>query len=178
MGASRNFDRVDEIIEQWLQQRPDLDVSSMGIAGRMGRLLKHLEKARGDALARFGFKEGEFDVLATLRRAGKPHVLSPTELYRSLMLTSGAMTNRVARLESAGWVERLPNPDDGRGSAVRLTKEGLRRVDEAVVVHIATQELILGGLATTEKKQLASLLKVALLALPGEVALPQDQRSQ
>ena len=161
-------DHVDGILAQWAEQRPSLNASSMAIFGRLARLSKHCEKARAEALAPFGFKEGEFDVLATLRRAGPPYTLSPTQLYRSLMVTSGAMTNRLNRLETMGWVNRLPNLDDRRGMVVQLTPQGVKIVDEAALVHVETQELILGGLSGPEREQLASLLKKSLLALPGE----------
>ncbi|MEN2470471.1 MarR family transcriptional regulator [Burkholderia stabilis] len=166
-------DHVDHVVAQWHGQRPELDVASMEIFGRLARLAKHCEKARAEALSPFGFKEGEFDVLATLRRAGKPYELSPTQLYRSLMITSGAITNRLMRLEQAGFVERVPNPQDGRGLAVRLTKAGLELIDRAVDVHVDTQNLLLGGLDGDARTTLAALLKRALLALPGE-ALPPD----
>ncbi|AOJ78576.1 MarR family winged helix-turn-helix transcriptional regulator [Burkholderia ubonensis] len=166
-------DHVDLVVAQWRDERPGLDVTSMEIFGRLARLAKHCEKARAEALSPFGFKEGEFDVLATLRRAGKPYELSPTQLYRSLMITSGAITNRLMRLEQAGFVERVPNPHDGRGMAVRLTREGLALIDRAVNVHVDTLNLLLGGLDRDDRTTLASLLKRALLALPGE-ALPSD----
>jgi DNA-binding MarR family transcriptional regulator len=161
-------DHVDLLLDQWARERPDLDVSSMGVFGRMGRLLKHLEKARSEALSPFGFNEGEFDVLATLRRSGLPYTLSPTQLYRSLMLTSGAITNRLTRLESAGWIERVVNPADGRGLSVHLSANGLAVTEAAVAIHVATQEMVLGGLSDGDRQHLARLLKAVLLSLPGE----------
>ncbi|VWB62995.1 MarR family transcriptional regulator [Burkholderia lata] len=174
MIAWAKEDHVDRVVAQWRHERPELDVASMEIFGRLARLAKHCEKARTEALSPFGFKEGEFDVLATLRRAGKPYELSPTQLYRSLMITSGAITNRLMRLEQADLVERVPNPQDGRGLAVRLTPAGLELIDRAVHVHVDTQNLLLGGLDVDGRTMLAALLKQALLALPGE-ELPQDE---
>ncbi|KVC77882.1 MarR family winged helix-turn-helix transcriptional regulator [Burkholderia ubonensis] len=173
-ASSDRVDHVDRVVAQWRDERPGLDVTSMEIFGRLARLAKHCEKARTEALSPFGFKEGEFDVLATLRRAGKPYELSPTQLYRSLMITSGAITNRLMRLEQAGFVERVPNPHDGRGLAVRLTPDGLALIDRAVAVHVETQDLLLGGLTRDERAALAALLKTALLALPGEALAPDD----
>ncbi|KVN43491.1 MarR family transcriptional regulator [Burkholderia territorii] len=169
-------DHVDLVVAQWRDERPELDVASMEVFGRLVRLAKHCERARTEALAPFGFKEGEFDVLATLRRAGAPYELSPTQLYRSLMLSSGAITNRLMRLEQAGLVERIPNPQDGRGMAVRLTREGLALIDRAVNVHVDTLNLLLGGLNRDDRTTLASLLKRALLALPGEALVPDGAR--
>ncbi|KVU73818.1 MarR family winged helix-turn-helix transcriptional regulator [Burkholderia ubonensis] len=173
-ASSDRVDHVDRVVAQWRDERPGLDVTSMEIFGRLARLAKHCEKARTEALSPFGFKEGEFDVLATLRRAGKPYELSPTQLYRSLMITSGAITNRLMRLEQAGFVERVPNPHDGRGLAVRLMPGGLALIDRAVAVHVETQDLLLGGLTRDERAALAALLKTALLALPGEALAPDD----
>ncbi|ACR30609.1 MarR family winged helix-turn-helix transcriptional regulator [Burkholderia glumae] len=174
MTALPMQDHVDLVVAQWRDERPELDVASMEVLGRLARLAKHCEKARTEALSPFGFKEGEFDVLATLRRAGAPYELSPTQLYRSLMITSGAVTHRLMRLEQAGLVERVPNPQDGRGMAVRLTREGLALIDKAVNVHVDTQNLLLGGLDRDDRQILAALLKRALLALPGQALLPDD----
>lgn len=142
----------------------------MLVFGRMSRLMKHLEKMRADALMTFGFKEGEFDVLATLRRSGKPYRLSPTQLYRSLLVTSGAMTNRLMRLESAGLVARIPDPQDGRSQQVGLTPQGLAQIEAAVAVHTQIQDMALGALQPEQRAQLAELLKCVMLSLPGEVA--------
>ncbi|WP_139803578.1 MarR family winged helix-turn-helix transcriptional regulator, partial [Cronobacter sakazakii] len=100
-------DHVDVVVSQWNSAMPELDASSMKIFGRMLRLIKHLGKIRAQAMAPFGFREGEFDVLATLRRSGKPYCLSPTQLYTSLLVTSGAMTNRLNHLEEQGLIKRI-----------------------------------------------------------------------
>ncbi len=94
-------DAVDKILVQWQRERPDLDVSPMGIIGRMGRLAKHLERAIQETFSEFGLTVGEFDVLAALRRSGQPYQLSPTELFNTLMVSSGTMTHRIDRLEQA-----------------------------------------------------------------------------
>jgi len=168
MSRQEKPDHVDRIIAQWKEECPQLDVSSMGVFGRIARLAKLCEKARSDALADFGFKDGEFDVMATLRRAGSPYTLSPTALYRSLMLTSGAMTNRLNRLEQKGWIERLPNLADRRGMAVRLTDGGLTTLEDAVIIHLETQNAMLAGLRNHDRVHLAALLKTALAALPND----------
>ena len=107
-------DHIDFVVSQWDDAMPDLDASSMRIFGRVLRLMKHLAKARSQALEPFGFQEGEFDVLATLRRAGSPFRLSPTQLYQALLVTSGAMTNRLNRLEQQHLIERIAAPEDKR----------------------------------------------------------------
>src|SRR6185369_6173208 len=98
-------DLVDYLIEQWADERPDLDMSPMGIIARMSRLSRYLERAVGEVLASHGLNESQFGVLAALRRAGPPHTLSPTQLYSSLLISSGAMTNRLERLTALGYVK-------------------------------------------------------------------------
>ncbi|MDF0732066.1 MarR family transcriptional regulator [Pseudomonas entomophila] len=166
-------DHVDFVVAQWAQAMPSVDASSMEVFGRMVRIQKHLERLRVEALAQYGFKEGEFDVLATLRRAGAPYRLTPTELYRSLLVTSGAMTNRLARLESAGMVERVADHHDKRSSHVALTAAGKALIEQAVFTHTEIQELVLASLNAQQRKSLATLLKQVLASLPGEGA-PQD----
>jgi DNA-binding MarR family transcriptional regulator len=117
-------DHVDFVVAQWAQAMPHVDASSMEIFGRIARVQKHLERLRAEALTLYGFKEGEFDVLATLRRSGEPYRLTPTELYRSLLITSGAMTNRLARLESAGMIERIVDAQDRRTGVADAKGEG------------------------------------------------------
>jgi DNA-binding MarR family transcriptional regulator len=166
-------DHVDFVVAQWADAMPDVNASSMEVFGRMARLQKHLERMRAEALVSFGFKEGEFDVLATLRRSGHPYRLSPTQLYRCLLVTSGAMTNRLARLESAGLVERIADANDKRSSHVGLTLQGLAQIDSAVRVHTQTQELILEALTAEQREELAALMKTMLASLPGE-QVPTD----
>ncbi len=163
-------DHVDFVVGQWAQAMPSVDASSMEIFGRMARAEKHLDRVRAQALAQFGFKEGEFDVLATLRRSGAPYRLTPTELYRSLLITSGAMTNRLARLESAGMVERISDEQDRRSMQVALTIQGKALIEEAVVTHTEVQNLLLAPLSAEQRNTLAGLLKLVLSNLPGEGA--------
>lgn len=161
-------DHVDFVVAQWAKAMPSVDVSSMEIFGRMARIQKHLERLRVEALSHYGFKEGEFDVLATLRRAGAPYRLTPTELYRSLLVTSGAMTNRIVRLESAGMVERVADANDRRSLQVALTAQGKALIEQAVVTHTDIQELVLASLGMEQRHELARLLKAVLANLPGE----------
>ncbi|SOY43699.1 MarR family winged helix-turn-helix transcriptional regulator [Cupriavidus taiwanensis] len=152
-------DHVDGILAQWARERPDLDTSPMGILGRLGRLNRHTGRAIEAALGATGLQPWEFDVLATLRRAGPPYALSPGALIGSLMITSGTMTNRLDHLERAGLVRREPNPDDRRGLLVALTDAGRARVDHALALHVANEHSLLEGLTATERAQLAALLR-------------------
>ena len=158
-------DPVDKILAQWHQERPDLDVSPMGLIGRTTRLASHLRKAIGKTFAEYGLQPGEFDVLATLRRSGAPYQLSPTALFKSMMVSSGTMTNRVDRLEKAGWVERIPDECDRRGTLIPLTDKGFTLIEEAVTAHVANDHRILHVLDDSDRKTLASLLSKLLVSL-------------
>lgn len=115
--------------------------------------------------ARFGLQHGEFDVLATLRRAGSPFSLTPTALYEATMVTSGAMTNRLDRLEKAGLIRRVPHPTDRRGLLVQLTEEGRELIDRAVEAHVENEHAILSGLEPEERQRLAELLEKLIASL-------------
>lgn len=157
-------DRVDHLIDQWARERPDLDMSPMGIIARMSRLSRYLERAVEEALAKHGLNESQFGVLAALRRAGPPHTLSPTQLYSSLLISSGAMTNRLERLTVLGYVRRVPEPSDRRSLLVALTPKGLKVVNRAVAAHAENERRLLASLNEREKGQLADLLRTMLIS--------------
>lgn len=152
-------DQVDEIVEQWRRERPAVDVSGMEIFGRLARLEKAIRPLLDQVFARHGLESWEFDVLATLVRNGPPHQLTPGQLIDSMMITSGAMTNRIDRLEGRGLVERVKNPDDRRQVLVTLTAEGLRTADAALVDHAANELAILDGLDRRRRDELVDLLR-------------------
>lgn len=158
------FDAVDKILEQWHRERPDLDVSPMGVIGRMGRLAKHLERAIQATFSEFGLTIGEFDVLAALRRSGQPYQLSPTELFNTLMVSSGTMTHRIDRLEQSELVKRVPDPSDRRGTLIELTDKGFNAIEKAVEAHVVNEHRILGVLEESERKALALLLRKLLVS--------------
>ncbi|HEX9123182.1 MAG TPA: MarR family transcriptional regulator, partial [Actinomycetota bacterium] len=106
MPSTPARDLVDRILEQWRRERPDLDTSPMAIIARISRLSRFLERQVEAVLQEHGLNESQFGVLAALRRAGPPYCLSPTALYNSLLISSGAMTNRLERLTAAGFVKR------------------------------------------------------------------------
>jgi len=160
-------DGVDRILEQWAEERPDLDTEAMGVIGRIYRIAKGAGDLAEKACARFGITRGDFDVLATLRRAGAPYQLSPSALTASLMLTSGGVTGRIDRLERAGLVRRSPDPSDRRGQLVSLTEEGLSVIDDAVGAGLATQQEYLAALSPTKRRQLDALLRELLAGNSG-----------
>ncbi|AQP46262.1 MarR family transcriptional regulator [Tessaracoccus aquimaris] len=152
-------DHVSQIREQWAQERPDLDTEPIAIVGRLHRIGDHLRERIAVVQAEFGLNEGEFDVLATLRRAGQPFELSPNELAAWTMVTSGAITKRVDRLAAAGYVERERAAHDRRGRVVRLTAEGRDLIDRAVEAHLANERALLAPLRASERVHLAALLR-------------------
>lgn len=158
-------DRIDRIIAQWRRERPDIVSASMELIGRIQRVAQELRPRLDEVHDRFGLTGESFDVLAALRRSGSPYQLTPTELYQQLMLSSGAVTNRIDRLEADGLVERRSNPDDRRGVRVRLTAKGKALIDRAVAEHVANEDRLLAPLTAKERAQISTLLRKLLLSL-------------
>jgi DNA-binding MarR family transcriptional regulator len=140
-------DAVDAIVEQWRRERPDLDPSPMEILGRVVRAGRLTEERQRATFARHGLTGSDFDLLATLRRSGRPFRLTPTALRRSAMVSSGGMTKRIDRLERLGFVARSPDASDRRGVLVELTPAALQLIDEVVVDHLENEERMLAPLA-------------------------------
>ena len=160
-----DLDHVGRIIAQWGVHRPDLDVSPMGLIGRLHRLAARLNEELRPVFAAAGLGDGDFDVLAALRRSGPPHELTPGELGSTTMVTSGAVTKRIDRLERAGLVTRTVSEADARSRRVGLTAEGRRLVDELVERHVANEHRLVAGLSEQERDQLARLLQAWARAL-------------
>ncbi|WP_271948203.1 MarR family winged helix-turn-helix transcriptional regulator [Ruegeria faecimaris] len=153
------MDHVERIIAQWNSARPDLDVGPMETVGRLTRLAVQLRRAMENTWALHDMNAASFDVLATLRRSGKPEGLSPGELLELTMVTSGTMTNRVDQLVKVGMVERVQNPEDGRGFLIRLTQNGFKAIEAAVSDHVETQQRLVQGLSLQQRDQLNHLLR-------------------
>jgi DNA-binding MarR family transcriptional regulator len=158
-------DRVAAIQAQWRRERPDLDVAPQGVIGRLHRLADHLRDELVAVYREYGLGEGEFDVLATLRRAGAPYELAPGVLARHTMVTTGAMTKRIDRLETAGLVVRGPSDADGRGRVVRLTRAGMELIDEAFTAHIRNEARLVAALSPDDRAGLERLLTTWLAAI-------------
>jgi DNA-binding MarR family transcriptional regulator len=158
-------DHVQHVLEQWEREAPDLDRSPMGVVGRISRLAQLLQAELERVFAAHGVNGGEFDVLASLRRAGRPYRLTPTELSKALMVTSGGMTKRLAALEGRGLIRREPHPDDGRSTAVTLTPAGKRLADEILPEHVENERRLLEELSAEERAELAGLLEALAVAL-------------
>jgi DNA-binding MarR family transcriptional regulator len=160
-------DAVDGIVEEWRRERPDLDSSAKEITGRIVRLASLFQQSYAQVFAPLGLNDGDYGLLATLRRAGEPFQLTPTDLARHRMMTSGGMTAVIDRLERKGFVTRLPNPSDRRGSLVQLTAEGRRVIDDAMERHVDTEQRLVGALGQLQREQLEGLLRTLLLSVDG-----------
>ncbi len=158
-------DHVDTVIAQWADELPDLDTRPFAVVGRIGRAGYLLDAAVERKLAPHGLNRAGWDVLTALRRSGSPYRLTPTSLYRSLMRTSGAMSNRLNRLEREGLLRRVPDPADGRGVIVELTPAGERLVDKVIAEHVDNERRLVAGLSRTEQRELAALLRKLLVGL-------------
>jgi DNA-binding MarR family transcriptional regulator len=170
-------DHVDRVRAQWRAVRPELDTAPVAIVARIGRIAAYFDQSTDALMGERGLARSSWDVLASLRRAGPPYELSPTELYQALMRSSGAMTNRLHRLERAGLIERRPDPGDGRGRLVRLTAHGRRLVDEIAPVHLENEERLLAPLSDEDRGALEDLLRRLAHSLEETRPTPPDSSS-
>jgi len=171
--VSRAEDDVDRIVAQWAHERPELRTEAMAVFGRIYRIARLVGDQQEAVYSGFGINRGDFDVLATLRRAGSPYSLSPKELTRSLMLTSGGMTGRLDRLEKRGLVARSPDPADRRGLTITLTDAGRDLVDQAVGAGLDAQRRVLHRLPENDRSTLDRLLRDLLAASEPEQNKPE-----
>lgn len=155
-------DAVDRVLTQWAKERPELDVSPMAVIGRISRAEAILDRRIAAVLAEHDLLPGEFDLLAALRRAGAPHRLTVGEMLASTMVTSGAITNRLNRLVTKGFVARETDPDNRRSVIVTLTSRGLATVDDALVRHVENERTLLAALSNDEQAQMVALLRKLL----------------
>ncbi|KPN78618.1 MAG: MarR family transcriptional regulator [Shewanella xiamenensis] len=161
-------DGLDKILGQWRAEGVTEDLVPMAVLGRIARLTKYMENAIALCHGEFCLGQGEFDVLATLRRSGKPYTLSPSQLYQSMMLSSGAMTSRLDRLENKGLIAREHCKEDRRAVHVSLTSAGKALIEAALPKHIQCQSALLSGVPTAERVALQQILKHWLTQFEGE----------
>lgn len=158
-------DQVDRLLQQWAQERPELDCSRLSVVVRILLLAKVFRQSAEKALAPLDLKLWEYDVLSALRRQGPPFQLPATELARASMLTSGAMTNRIDRLEARGLVVRIPDATDRRGVNVRLTDAGRRLTDAAIEARLAAANGQLAMLSAQERRAVSDSLRKVFVAV-------------
>ena len=160
-----NPDAVDAIVDEWRRERPDLDPAAKHLTGRVIRLASLFQAAYTRAFSPLGLNEGDYGVLSALRRAGAPHQLTPSDLARHQMMTSGGMTAAIDRLERKGLVTRHPNPNDRRGSLVGLTKDGWKLIDRAMGLQAEIESRLVQALDASERRTLEQLLRKLLLSV-------------
>ncbi len=161
-------DAVDGIVAAWAVEKPELDTTAKHVTGRIVRLGALFQRAFGESSATVGLDNADFGILAALRRAGPDYAITPTELARRRMMTSGGMTAAVDRLDRRGLVDRVPNPTDRRGSLVRLTDEGRDAIDRAVELQQDVERRLGAPLDDAELAQLTDLLRRLLVAVDPE----------
>ena len=159
-------DPIDEILDQWSEERPDLDTASLGVVIRVMSLYRAFSRQATRALEPLDLELWEYDVLSALRRQGAPYVLPATRLARETDLSSGAMTNRIDRLESRGLVRRRPDSKDRRGINVSLTARGVKLIDRAIQHRLDSARDSLRALSASQQRELADLLRGVVLAAP------------
>jgi DNA-binding MarR family transcriptional regulator len=167
-------DHVDKRRRQWARELPDLDTEPMAILGRAYRLSNLVRPSIEATFADFGLDRGEFDVIGTLRRSGPPYRLTPTELYTSLLISSGGLTHRLDRLEKSGLIRREKSPHDGRSQLVALTETGMARAEEAFRRDMANESTFLQALDKVEREQLARLLRKLVAGIENAPASSGD----
>lgn len=170
-------DRIDALVAQWADQRPELDLDAMALVARLVHVTRLITDRIVASAARYAINKGECDVLFALRRSGAPFRLSPSQLAAALLVSSGTMTNRLDRLQERGLVERTPDPDDRRALQIGLTDAGRELADAAVAAHVATEQDVLAPLGPREREQLAHISRKLLAHLeadPGGPAAEAD----
>lgn len=157
-GGDPGSDAVDQAVVQWQRERPDLDPSPMVIFGRIARIFALSRREQARVHEPFGLTHAAFDLLANLRRSGKPHRKTASALAKSSMISTGGVTFRMDGLEEAGLIRRVRDSNDRRVVTAKLTKHGLETIDEAIERHLELFQDMLAGITEVEREQLAALL--------------------
>ncbi len=158
-------DWTDEMLARWASIRPELDMGAYQVTARISRIALHIAQHQEEVFGQLGLNRGEVGVLGALRIAGPPHRLSPTRLFKGLMLSSAGITSRLDRLEKRGLVKRSPDPDDRRAVLVELTDAGHKLLDEAVAANTKSERALVGDLSATDIATLSRLLRKMLAGL-------------
>ena len=172
MSKAHPQDAVDRQLAAWARELPGLDLLTEGVVERIGKLGRYLERSMNETLAEYGLSYGEFRVLASLRKGGPPYRQSPGRLASTLGLSSSAMTNRLDRLESAGVVRRLPDPDDRRSLKIEPTEDGWRIWEEIIAAQADQESHVASALTADQKKRLSDLLRVLMLSFEAAEGAP------
>jgi DNA-binding MarR family transcriptional regulator len=165
---AKQGDAIDEKLEVWLREIPDLDASTEGIVDRIGMLHKYIRRTHDETLEEFGLGWGEVQVLSSLRYGGKPYRSTPGRLAGQLGLSSGAMTARLDKMEESELIRRLPDPDDRRGVVIELTDRGRELWEETIAVQAEKESIVAATLSARDQDRLNGLLRELVLAFSRE----------
>ncbi|NRA70631.1 MAG: MarR family transcriptional regulator [Gammaproteobacteria bacterium] len=161
----QEFDTVDQLVTEWKQERPELDVDAMQVVGRIIKLGKVLEKRASSVLKESGIHYTDLDVLATIRRSGKPYQLAPKQIMDSVLLTSGAMTALLDRLTKLELIYRASDNKDARIKLAGLTPKGISVIDKAIKIRFDEANLSVSIFNETESLALSELLRKLLISI-------------
>lgn len=170
MSGRRDVDAVEEILDQWAQEMPDLDPSALAVFGRLHRSYLRYQAQIAAVFEEHGISTSAFDVLAALRRSGPPYRQTMRDLGRVTLVTAGGLSQRVDRLETSGHVRRERDEEDGRVVHIQLTDVGLALIERVSRAHFANEKQMLAGLGENQQRQLARLLRLLERSLDDAVA--------
>ena len=155
-------DWIDQVVDRWSELQPTLPVDAYHVTGRISRIAARIAQREDEVFGRYGLTRGDVGVLSALRTSPPPHTLSPTQLFRGLMMSSAGMTKRLDRLEQRGLVKRNPDANDRRGVTIHLTDSGRRVLARAIAENTKSEAMMLAGLTGKERRVLADLLRAVL----------------
>ncbi len=155
-------DWIDQVVERLSELQPGLPVDAYHVTGRISRIAARIAQREDEVFGRYGLTRGDVGVLSALRTSPPPHTLSPTQLFRGLMMSSAGMTKRLDRLEQASLVKRIPDADDRRGVTIHLTESGRRLLARAIAENTKSEATLLAGLSSRDRRLLADLLRAVL----------------
>ena len=155
-------DWIDQVVERWSELQPGLPVDAYHVTGRISRIAARIAQREDEVFGRYGLTRGDVGVLSALRTSPPPHTLSPTQLFRGLMMSSAGMTKRLDRLEQRRLVKRNPDANDRRGVTIHLTESGRRLLSRAIAENTRNEATLLAGLSGKERRLLADLLRAVL----------------
>lgn len=164
--VAHNPSHTRHITETLMNERPDLDPADylyLIYANRVGRILEAVDDKH--CRTEFGISAADMRVLFALRRAPPDYALRPTELFRSLLVTSGAITKQVDRLAAGGFVARQPGPAKSGGFLIHLTGKGFKTADDALTSLVHSSVVSTSALTKQERNQLCVLLEKMLVDL-------------
>ncbi len=166
MATTDDLDHLDSMLTRWANEIPDMDPLTEGIVERIQSLARSFDRSLEETLAETQLDPRAFKMLGRLRSQGAPYRLTPGDLAASMRLSSGAMTNRLDRLEEAGLIRRLPDPNDRRGTLVEPTEAGHAAWDRTIGIQARREAMMASVLTEEDREVLHRLLRHLMRAFP------------